>query len=119
MAGDGRRKRGGRVECWNGSLYYSEDDGNAKQQITHRIQPPEGPPVYANWVQANSGSQALYTEEFPLFTDAHITGEAAYGPYEFLNTVPELEAGRPKPAVILRCSGYVDWPSPDMRRTSA
>src|SRR6266571_1362587 len=85
----------------------------------HELKALEGPPIYANWIEANAGRPILYTEEFPLFTDAHITGEVAYGPYEFLNTVPESEAGQPKPVVILRCSGHVDWPSPDMRRTSA
>ena len=82
-------------------------------------QVPEGPPIYANWVAANAGCPVLYSEEFPLFTDSHITGEVAYGPYEFLNAVPELQSGQAKPCVILRCSGHVEWPSPDMRKTSA
>lgn len=82
-------------------------------------QPLEGPPIYVNWIEAKTGCPVLYSEEFPLFTDAQITGEAAYGPYEFLNTVPDVQGGQPKPCIILRCSGHVDWPSPDMRKTSA
>jgi hypothetical protein len=77
-----------------------------------------GPAIYANWIAADAGRPLLDTQEFPLLTDAHITGDVAYGPYEFINTVPVLQIGLPRPAVVLRCAGHVDWPSPDMTKTS-
>jgi hypothetical protein len=44
--------------------------------------------------------------EFPLFTDAHVTGEANVGPYAFLNTVAFHGAGPVRRAVILRYALY-------------
>jgi hypothetical protein len=78
----------------------------------------EGPAIYTNWIAANEGCPLLGTEEFPLFTDSRITGEVTYGPYEFINTVPIPRVGWLKAAIILRCAGHVDWPVPDMTKTS-
>lgn len=77
-----------------------------------------GPPVYTNWIAANAGHPPLGVNEFPLFTDAHITGEVAVGPYEFINTVPIPRIGLIKASVVLRVAGHVIWPSPDMTKTS-
>lgn len=76
-----------------------------------------GPPVYANWRALNAGMPWLLTEEYPLFTDAWITGNVSQGPYQFLNTVPRCEAGLVQPAIILRCDWHTEFPDPDMTKT--
>src|SRR5262249_36369659 len=43
--------------------------------------------------------------EYPLFTDAHITGliTDGYGPYQFINTVPyPVNDGSARPSIMLR-----------------
>ncbi len=65
----------------------------------------QGPPSYRNWVAAKQGQDSARAEEYPLFTDAYITGEIkeGCGPYQFLNTVPlQSRPDDVQPAVILR-----------------
>jgi hypothetical protein len=78
---------------------------------------PSGPPTYTNWVAFSEGMLWLAAEEYPLFTDARITGEIDQGPYHFLNTVPRWEPGLVQPAVILRCDRHTQFPQPDMTKT--
>ena len=76
----------------------------------------EGPVVYLNWLAAMQQKPVLYTEGYPLYTDAHIVGEARYGPYQFLNA---MARGNVQPAVILRFGWYWEFPHPDFSQTDA
>ena len=75
------------------------------------------PPVAENWLAFNGGKPCLSTEEYPLFTDAHITGQASQGPYQFINTVPRPEPRSIRPAIVLRCARYIEFTVPDMSKT--
>jgi hypothetical protein len=84
-------------------------------------QPEQGPPVYLNWLWSQQDKPLQGTQEFPLYTDARITGETKYGPYEFLNTIaasPDV-FGVVRPAVILRYEQYWVFPYPDFSKTNA
>lgn len=64
----------------------------------------------ANWKAFENGESLKTTVEYPLYTDAKITGEIAegYGPYKFLNTVPmEDHPGLLQPSIILRAEFYL------------
>jgi hypothetical protein len=70
----------------------------------------KGPFAYENWKMAQSGAPVQCIEEYPLFTDAHIIGEARdkYGPYQLLNIVPlPPEAQLLLPAIVLRSESYL------------
>lgn len=59
---------------------------------------------------AEQGQESARAEEYPLFTDAHITGEITegYGPYQFLNAIAHPEhPGDIQPAIILRAEGHL------------
>jgi hypothetical protein len=65
----------------------------------------QGPPVYENWRAALEGVPSQGAYEYPLFTDAHITGQITdgYGPYQLLNTVPyPLHYEPARPSIMLR-----------------
>jgi hypothetical protein len=58
--------------------------------------------VYRNWLAMNESQPCVSTAEYPLFTDAHITGQISPGPYQFINTIHLWEKAvfplsRPKP----------------------
>jgi len=61
------------------------------------------PPIYENWLAflGNKPSQSI--SEYPLFSDAVITGENTtdFGPYQFLNPCPS-RATKIRPVLILR-----------------
>ncbi len=61
------------------------------------------PPIYENWLAflANKPSQSI--SEYPLFSDAVITGENTtdFGPYQFLNPCPN-RSSKIRPVLILR-----------------
>jgi hypothetical protein len=70
-----------------------------------------GPFAYENWMLLLSGKPLQGVWEYPLFTDAHITGEIRdkYGPYQLLNTVPTPpNSGFLAPTMILRVESYLD-----------
>lgn len=82
----------------------------------------EGPPAYENWIAAVKGEPSQGAFEYPLFTDAGITGEITqgYGPYQFHN--PVFSFGRPglvQAAIILRYELHVKFSDPVMTRTDA
>jgi hypothetical protein len=89
----------------------SESIGSERQE--------KGPFAYENWLLALSDAPRQAGFEYPLFTDAHITGmiTEGYGPYQFLNTIASAEPGaaRNYPAIILRLDSYLvyevetDW----------
>src|ERR1022692_3791196 len=94
-------------------------DESSHPKEANWTEPSGGPPVYANWKALDAGRPWLVTVEYPLFTDAWITGNVSHGPYQFLNTVPKCEAGFVQPAIILRCDWHWEFPDPDMTRTDA
>jgi len=49
-----------------------------------------GPEAYNNWKKWSENHEGWFTCEYPLFTDAHVTGELTknLGPYQFINAVP-------------------------------
>jgi hypothetical protein len=80
----------------------------------------KGPFVYLNWIAANKGEEALSTCEYPLLTDAHITGEATegYGPYKFINPVPILhKPGLVRPGMVLRLEYHFKNTITDLTKT--
>ena len=71
----------------------------------------QGPFSYENWKQAQQGVAKSGEYEYPLYTDAHITGSIleGYGPYEWINTVPDLEPTSLRAAIVLRVENYLDF----------
>jgi hypothetical protein len=74
-------------------------------------------PVVANWIAFEQQASWLATSEFPLFTDAHVTGEMNLGPYAFINTVAAGNLKPIRPAIILRYAMHKEWDYPDFRKT--
>ena len=79
-----------------------------------------GPFAYVNWKGMEEGRSSDGAAEFPLYTDAHITGNISqgYGPYQFLNTGSYSPDTRLKPAIMLRVEDHMpdSQPlSPDMK----
>lgn len=76
-------------------------------------------PVVANWIAFNQMAGWLAASEFPLFSDAHVTGEMTLGPYSFINTVAAGNLKPIRPAIILRYAMHREWDYPDFRKTDA
>ena len=80
-------------------------------------------PSQRNWfMKMNRGKQSsnLVMYEYPLYSDAHITGEYASteSPYTFLNTVPMPTFGGTITApIVLRIEIHLDAPKPDLSKT--
>ncbi len=83
----------------------------------------EGLPILQNWIARNSGLEKYGIYEFPLYTDARMTGQIqrASWPYAFLNTVPfHDEPGYVQAPVILRVDAHIPKAErPDFSRTDA
>lgn len=81
-----------------------------------------GPPSYSNWQAFTEGKKLQGISEFPLYTDAQITGMNTedFGPYKFLNTVPmENAPGVLQPTIVLRVDYHLENFIPDMTNTDA
>lgn len=76
-------------------------------------------PIVANWIAFQEQAAWLGSCEFPLFTDAHITGEIDLGPYSFINTVAAGNRKTIKPGVILRYAFHAEWEHPSFQETDA
>lgn len=80
-------------------------------------------PSQRNWLMKKSGgrqSSSSIIYEYPLYSDAHITGEfrSTEGPYTFLNTVPiPTFDGAITAPIVLRSEVYLHTSIPDMSRT--
>lgn len=74
-----------------------------------------------NWQAAAAGHESNCVLEYPLHSDAHITGEftVGLGPYSFLNTVPIPNGpGIVNTPIIVRASMHLDQFQPDMSKKS-
>lgn len=72
-----------------------------------------------NWLAAMRGDPQSGVSEYPLYSDAHITGEfvTGLGPYCFLNTVPlPSSVGTVNAPIIVRVSEHIRHIEPDMSR---
>jgi len=83
----------------------------------------DGPETRHNWRAMSAGRDCTSIEEYPLFTDAAIAGQAECGPYAFLNTVPVFSQDSVQAAIVLRCRWYlgrvmpsVNWSKTDTSR---
>ena len=80
-------------------------------------------PSQLNWLKKNQldpDNNAPLVYEYPLYSDAHFTGDArwAHSPYAFLNTVPATTVPEMiNTAVVLRAEIYLEFSLPDMSRT--
>jgi hypothetical protein len=84
----------------------------------------KGPESYENWRLAGSGQPPPFTTEYPIYSDAHVTGAIfeGYGPYQLFNTVPfHQEFHVALPVVVLRMAEHrtaIDFNDPgQMSRT--
>jgi hypothetical protein len=79
----------------------------------------DGPMSYCNWLAYNKNQMASSISEYPLFTDAYITGEVSegLGPYQLLNTLAGSASGRSLPGIVLRAAYCLDRWYPDFSKT--
>jgi hypothetical protein len=93
----------------------------ASSSHDHRISMSTGAVSQDNWLAAIKGEPIQETMEWPLFTDARLTGEARgnLGPYAFLNMVAaQHRFGVARPASILRIDFHLAADHlPDMSAT--
>jgi hypothetical protein len=63
-----------------------------------------GPEVYENWIKWKKDHKDWIVFEYPLFTDAYVTGELSDlpGPYQLINMVPESLGRNLAPTVSLQ-----------------
>lgn len=79
-----------------------------------------GPPIYNNWIAALDSKPCLGIHEYPLLTDADITGELpdGLGPYKFLNPGAFFNnPRRVRAAIILRVELHMEFKYPDTLKT--
>ena len=72
----------------------------------------DAPYVHKNWDALKQNQPLLGMDEYPLYTDAHLVGEATegYGPYQFINLVPTTsQRGLVQPTLALRFQRYIAW----------
>lgn len=82
----------------------------------------KGPPAYENWKAYENSAPIKDISEYPIFSDARITGENTrdFGPYVFLNPVPyEDKPGLVQPSLYLRMENYQEFERPDMSETES
>lgn len=82
--------------------------------------PLRRPLFFANWQAAAEKKDNDFVEgyEFPLYSDAWVTGEEKVGPYHFINTIAHA-SGRTglAPVVIVRAGIHLEIAYPPMDRT--
>jgi len=78
-------------------------------------------PLLENWRAHNRGEASIGAYEYPLFTDAWITGGTlVFGPYHLFNTIAHagMNADSLKPQLVLRSEAHVEWKPPPMDKTA-
>lgn len=74
-----------------------------------------------NWLNVSLENTGTHIYEYPLYSDAHITGEFidGLGPYSFLNTVPITNGpGVVNAPIVLRVAIHLGEYRPDMTKTN-
>ena len=82
----------------------------AKEKVVE-LRDLDAPYSYKNWQEFANGKPPLVIEEYPLFSDAHLTDvfEEDCGPYQFIHLVGQLaECGIARPKFILRFSRHIE-----------
>jgi hypothetical protein len=82
----------------------------------------EAPAIWNNWRAALIGDPSNGSTEYPLYTDAHLTGQIkeGLGPHELLNPVPVKHGpGLFRPGVVLRLESHLSTELPDLSKTTA
>ena len=111
------------VQKWESRL-QGRVDKLYKFQTDSLVVPSEngGPLSYQNWLAYRENADWLYVQEFPLFTDAHITGtipeennvhitesdKRVLGPYAILNTVADREHAETVVGSVMRVAMHLD-----------
>lgn len=93
------------------------------EEISAVVNANRGPFAYENWQSALSGTEVQRTYEYPMFTDAHLTGGPldSYGPYQLINTIriPDLDEHQTRPSLVLRVDEHLEFQLPSMDKTDA
>jgi hypothetical protein len=65
-----------------------------------------GPEAYENWKAFERGELSRHGQEFPLYSDAELTGEVeeGCGPYQIFNTIADGHPRRVMPVLVLRAT---------------
>lgn len=82
----------------------------------------KGPSSYENWKLYLNNAPAKDIFEYPLFSDARVTGENTedYKPYYFFNPVPlEVKPGLVQAVLYLRIENCLEFEQPDMSKTNS
>ena len=88
--------------------------------MTNSVVPErQGSFSYENWKAFRSGAPAKSALEYPVYSDAHITGEllTEIGPHQFLNCIARPKVEPTRPVLVLRVEYHVQWSYGDMART--
>ena len=80
---------------------------------------PRPPQVQENWLAMIAGKPQVGLAEYPLLTDAHVTGQFSAGPYVLINTAPVPEERVVKPTIVLRLAEHLAPESPSFKKTDA
>ena len=70
-----------------------------------------GPASFENWRAFLNKCKIVETSEYPLYTDAHITGELSenLGPYKLFNTIPLDMNKLDVPSLVLRIDSHLEY----------
>ena len=79
----------------------------------------KGPFSYENWKACLAGAELVHIDEYPLYTDAIIldVAKSGYGPYAFLNTVPDRVPLTVQAPIIVRYKQYIRFDQYDLPPT--
>jgi hypothetical protein len=83
--------------------------------------PPPAPRSWSNWQAARKCAKPLQIVEMRLYSDAWFTEAYDFGPYSFLNTVPQRRYGTMydlNPGIVLR-SGLMLTPNASIPRVTS
>ncbi len=75
---------------------------------------------FANWLAFVQGADAKEKWEYPLFSDAHLTGELGtdLGPYQVFNTIAGASHRDGVPSAVLRAAWHLPQDAPKMEQTN-
>src|SRR5258708_7974598 len=81
-----------------------------------------GPATYENWHAANANAEYEAACEYPLYTDAQLSGEvtSGIGPYKVFNTVPlRYDRGVVRVAAVLRVASHLELEPPKLSASTS